>query len=701
MFVEVKILQTNSKTKLTTESRLSIIDLDSEIPNDPHKNKRVNGCNIFKQVSEAIHSESDDYDYFSTAMTCLLFSRMFANSIGFVFITLSQSSVKNNVISYTLPSLNLAKSLSELSCEVGVNFVTVEDDVVIPVNSVPSKPATPRSSEKTHPPQSETSSVVPPKPSKEEKPQATVETKEESEPKPAQSKVVVEETDTYKKLLEEKNSLSEEVATLNTQVSTLTTNLEQEQIKSNQLEKQLKANDSNLHNANRDLKEALSLKDDLQKEKERFEERIQQSHSEIQDLKQKLIEHESQKEEMNEKLKELEETKKLVQMMKAETSKEVAELSKKIEPTSERMSVSNNPFAKQDRLNIQQLKETVADLTEKVNTYRKRSTELEVSRMKLQESEKFAKQQVETLENEVKETKRKQAESEQSLKEEIAHIKAELAKQCELEDQFKEQIKNLEKENAELVRKVKKTKANRKKTILGMQESQEQTNLLLLQANEKVETLEREIRFIKKYTGVKMENFQQKKVEPMQPVKQTRSSSGNNKEMLAKRLSVTINKSLQLQLANNLKPILDNQDNKSLSIAEEEYDKPSVIPTPSPRVSNASKSSRKSMATSSLEKQGYLEKKGPKLNMYKRRYFRVNGNQLSYYDTESDFKPLGNIDLRAATVENAPDKSSKKRYVFKLEIPAKSYFLSAATGEERDEWIEVLSRAILESKKLF
>ncbi|EFC42997.1 predicted protein [Naegleria gruberi] len=75
--------------------------------------------------------------------------------------------------------------------------------------------------------------------------------------------------------------------------------------------------------------------------------------------------------------------------------------------------------------------------------------------------------------------------------------------------------------------------------------------------------------------------------------------------------------------------------------------------------------------------------KGPKINIFKKRFFKIEGHNLIYQTDSKDCKALGSIDLRTALTDIAPEKSSNKRkYVFRVEIPGRTYFMSAPSKLE-------------------
>jgi len=393
----------------------------------------------------------------------------------------------------------------------------------------------------------------------------------------------------------------------------------------------------------------------------------------------------------------------------------------------------------QEKLNMQKLKEKVTDLTNKLNAARKKTTELEVARMKWQEGEKVAKQKIANIENELEELKQKLATRENILKEEIEQLQKEVGSCKESEQKVRSDLRKLEKEKQELEQSIKKEHATRKKSVMVMQQVQqvqENNNVLLrnelVQAKEQIELLEREL---KKATGMKLNSnsfrsqsiaIQHKKsmspnsYSPMSPeavFTQPKKLEESKQEALtkqreanqAKRQSVLINRNIFSQLkeenaTQSMTSISSNDSSEESShtpqkvtvveAEEEEYE----MDSPRGEAPHEKKDISDNIKPK-FDKQGYLYKKGPKINIYKKRYFKIEGHNLLYYNDMKDVKPLGSIDLRTALTDSAPEKcSSKRRYVFKVEIPSRAYYMSAPSKEEMEEWIVSLDQLIQKLK---
>lgn len=410
--------------------------------------------------------------------------------------------------------------------------------------------------------------------------------------------------------------------------------------------------------------------------------------------------------------------------------------------------LSLNP---QEKLNMQKLKEKVTDLTNKLNAARKKATEMEIARMKWQEGEKASKQKITHLENEIEELRQKFGTKENSLKEEIDQLQKEINTLKESDQKLRNELRKLEKEKKDLEQTIKTENANRKKSVMVLQQVHENNNGILrnelVQAKERIEILERELKkqgILNNTSSALMrsQSISPTKSSPQQqvtnmPNDSTTTTTVNNnetevipkklnddsekqqkermqrqqKEMNSKRISVRINKNAMQQIRSELEAqLLKNPPSSAKSPAvstssldslddvkhveedDEEYDAPNNAEY-DPQLTEGTISEN---VKPKFDKNGYLYKKGPKINIFKKRFFKMDGHHLYYYHDSKDLsKPLGVIDLRVALSEIAPEKSSnKRRFVFKVEIPGKIYYMSASSKEDRDEWVVSLKQLI-------
>eukprot|EP00004_Rigifila_ramosa_P012142 TRINITY_DN2612_c0_g1_i9.p1 TRINITY_DN2612_c0_g1~~TRINITY_DN2612_c0_g1_i9.p1 ORF type:complete len:2755 (-),score=553.61 TRINITY_DN2612_c0_g1_i9:25-7650(-) len=95
--------------------------------------------------------------------------------------------------------------------------------------------------------------------------------------------------------------------------------------------------------------------------------------------------------------------------------------------------------------------------------------------------------------------------------------------------------------------------------------------------------------------------------------------------------------------------------------------------------------------------QGYLSKIGDRVKSIKKRFFVLRAFTLSYYPSQHDAKPLGEISLSSATLvpiaTPGPVTSSRPREIL-LDVPGRRYILFADTDAEDRVWRSCLEAAI-------
>eukprot|EP00732_Lithocolla_globosa_P004208 Lithocolla_globosa_v1_NODE_3752_length_1591_cov_6.196615.p1 type:complete len:464 gc:universal NODE_3752_length_1591_cov_6.196615:1551-160(-) len=95
------------------------------------------------------------------------------------------------------------------------------------------------------------------------------------------------------------------------------------------------------------------------------------------------------------------------------------------------------------------------------------------------------------------------------------------------------------------------------------------------------------------------------------------------------------------------------------------------------------------MSQQRIEIQGFLQKQGHNMiGDWRRRWFMLRGSSLFYQKTPSSKSMLGGIPLGVATVRTT--ESSKRQFSFEIEVGARTYYLAAATDEERAKWLTSL-----------
>jgi len=90
------------------------------------------------------------------------------------------------------------------------------------------------------------------------------------------------------------------------------------------------------------------------------------------------------------------------------------------------------------------------------------------------------------------------------------------------------------------------------------------------------------------------------------------------------------------------------------------------------------------------DKKGFLVKEGGNFKSWKKRWCCLKNGSLIYSKSQNSGE-LGIIDLRNVTVVKSSDARPKKKYVFEMVTPVRTYFLCAETQNERDSWIKELT----------
>eukprot|EP00002_Diphylleia_rotans_P028739 TRINITY_DN5804_c0_g1_i1.p1 TRINITY_DN5804_c0_g1~~TRINITY_DN5804_c0_g1_i1.p1 ORF type:complete len:240 (+),score=51.87 TRINITY_DN5804_c0_g1_i1:72-791(+) len=96
--------------------------------------------------------------------------------------------------------------------------------------------------------------------------------------------------------------------------------------------------------------------------------------------------------------------------------------------------------------------------------------------------------------------------------------------------------------------------------------------------------------------------------------------------------------------------------------------------------------------------ESYLMKRGEKgvTKSWKRRFFRLEGRKITYYETAESLTPIKDIDiLQIQYICVSRDYSSvpreSMRCVFQITIPDRTYFLLAESESEKELWLSKLS----------
>eukprot|EP01119_Soliformovum_irregulare_P010330 TRINITY_DN2538_c2_g1_i6.p1 TRINITY_DN2538_c2_g1~~TRINITY_DN2538_c2_g1_i6.p1 ORF type:complete len:2218 (-),score=665.69 TRINITY_DN2538_c2_g1_i6:11-6022(-) len=97
------------------------------------------------------------------------------------------------------------------------------------------------------------------------------------------------------------------------------------------------------------------------------------------------------------------------------------------------------------------------------------------------------------------------------------------------------------------------------------------------------------------------------------------------------------------------------------------------------------------------QKAGYLTKQGQLLKAWKRQWFVLQGNYLSYFKSPGSLDPLGVIDIQDTIVAEPIylPKSKLRDFCFRLVTSRRIFILKASTPKDKLEWINLIESARL------
>lgn len=106
--------------------------------------------------------------------------------------------------------------------------------------------------------------------------------------------------------------------------------------------------------------------------------------------------------------------------------------------------------------------------------------------------------------------------------------------------------------------------------------------------------------------------------------------------------------------------------------------------------------------SNTVAKTGYLAKKGRTTSKYKRCWFSLKGDVLSYYSDASNlYFPAGNIDLRygiSASLSSEKDSGKQKESKdFSVTTAVRTYHFRADSAPSAKEWVQSLQKTIFRS----
>lgn len=102
--------------------------------------------------------------------------------------------------------------------------------------------------------------------------------------------------------------------------------------------------------------------------------------------------------------------------------------------------------------------------------------------------------------------------------------------------------------------------------------------------------------------------------------------------------------------------------------------------------------------TSTAVKTGYLSKRGRSNPKYRRYWFALKGDVLTYYSNPSDrYFPQGNVDLRYGISASLADEKDKECRDFSVTTDHRTYYFRADSAISAKEWVKTVQKTIFRS----
>ena len=106
-----------------------------------------------------------------------------------------------------------------------------------------------------------------------------------------------------------------------------------------------------------------------------------------------------------------------------------------------------------------------------------------------------------------------------------------------------------------------------------------------------------------------------------------------------------------------------------------------------------------SLSALSIQRQGYLVKKGGNRRNWRRRWFVLNAKELSYFADQTSAAPLGTIPLAKirAVAQAVPETYvalDKEVFDFTIALASRTFLLRAASATDMDQWIAAIEAEI-------
>lgn len=96
-----------------------------------------------------------------------------------------------------------------------------------------------------------------------------------------------------------------------------------------------------------------------------------------------------------------------------------------------------------------------------------------------------------------------------------------------------------------------------------------------------------------------------------------------------------------------------------------------------------------------VHKEGYMSKQGGSWKTWKRRFFVLRGNFITYYESEGEASPKGVINLDGCEIEICKSSKWGKEFCFEIHhSERRSFVLHANSEQHRNAWAEAISEGI-------
>ncbi|KYQ89736.1 pleckstrin (PH) domain-containing protein [Tieghemostelium lacteum] len=95
------------------------------------------------------------------------------------------------------------------------------------------------------------------------------------------------------------------------------------------------------------------------------------------------------------------------------------------------------------------------------------------------------------------------------------------------------------------------------------------------------------------------------------------------------------------------------------------------------------------------DRDGWLTKQGGSIRTWRKRWFVLKGKKLYYFKTKTDVEATGIIELEENSfVKTETDKDKKKKFMFSVGTPKRTFFIFSETEPDMKQWIDSIKHNI-------